>query len=228
MREKADTIISLEKVSLTLPGPSKNPVHILHEISMQVHREETISVVGPSGSGKTSLLMLIAGVERATGGRIEVAGQDITHLSEDRLAEFRRRHVGIVFQNFHLIPTMTALENVSVALEFSGQENAAALAEKHLKAVGLGKRIDHYPEQLSGGEQQRVALARAFATHPSLLLADEPTGNLDRENGQLVMELLFGLKQEHGTTLLLITHDKELASKTSRQLTMNDGQISNA
>ncbi len=185
-------------------------------------------MVGPSGSGKTSLLMLIAGVEHATGGRISVAGQDITNLSEDQLAAFRRQHVGIVFQNFHLIPTMTALENVSVALEFGGYENASLLAQKHLKAVGLGKRMDHYPEQLSGGEQQRVALARAFSTHPALLLADEPTGNLDMENGRVTMELLFGLKEEYGTTLLLITHDKELAAKTSRQMVMNDGRISNA
>lgn len=195
---------------------------------MQVYRGETISVVGPSGSGKTSLLMLISGVERATGGRLEVAGQDITALNEDQLAGFRRQHVGIVFQNFHLIPTMTALENVSVALEFAGHENAAVTAAKHLDAVGLGKRHDHYPEQLSGGEQQRVALARAFATHPALLLADEPTGNLDRENGRIIMELLFGLKDEYGATLLLITHDPELATKTSRQLMMNDGRISNA
>lgn len=184
-------------------------------------------MVGPSGSGKTSLLMLIAGVERATAGRVEVAGQDITYLSEDKLAEFRRRNVGIVFQNFHLIPTMTALENVSIALQFSGHDNAIPLAEKHLAAVGLSKRIYHYPEQLSGGEQQRVALARAFATNPALLLADEPTGNLDRENGRIVIDLLFGLQEEHGTTLLLITHDKELAKKTSRQLVMNDGRIGN-
>jgi putative ABC transport system ATP-binding protein len=228
MRNEANTIISLENVSLTLPGPGKEPVSILHDITMQVHGGESISVVGPSGSGKTSLLMLIAGVERATKGTLVVAGQDITRMDEDRLAAFRRQHVGIVFQNFHLIPTMTALENVSVALEFGGHADAAAVAEKHLKAVGLGKRIHHYPEQLSGGEQQRVALSRAFATRPALLLADEPTGNLDSETGRIIMELLFGLTQEHGTTLLLITHDKELAAKTSRHLVMNDGRISNA
>jgi putative ABC transport system ATP-binding protein len=210
-----------------LPGPDKNPVHILHDVTMQVYRGETISVVGPSGSGKTSLLMLIGGVERASSGKLEVAGQDITNMGEDQLAEFRRENVGIVFQNFHLIPTMTALENVSIALEFSGRENAAATARKHMDAVGLGKRIHHYPEQLSGGEQQRVALARAFATHPALLLADEPTGNLDSENGRIVMELLSSLQAEYGTTLLLITHDKELAKKASRQLVMNDGRLSN-
>lgn len=213
-------------MSLTLPGPDHNPVHILHEISLQVYRGETISVVGPSGSGKTSLLMLIAGVERASGGRLEVAGQDITHMDEDRLTAFRRDHVGIVFQNFHLIPTMTALENVSVALEFADRHHAEETARKHLELVGLAKRVDHYPEQLSGGEQQRVALARAFATRPALLLADEPTGNLDRENGHLIMDMLFGLQEEHGSTLLLITHDAELAAKTSRKVLMSDGRIS--
>jgi len=202
-------------------------VHILHDISMQVHRGETISLVGPSGSGKTSLLMLVAGVERATAGKLVVAGQDITGMDEDRLAEFRRKHIGIVFQNFHLIPTMTALENVSVALEFAGYGNAEATARKHLDSVGLGKRVDHYPEQLSGGEQQRVALARAFATHPALLLADEPTGNLDSETGRHIMDLLFGLREEHGSTLLLITHDKELAARTTRRLAMHDGRIRN-
>jgi len=218
-------MISLENVSLTLPGPGKSPVHILHDINLQVHPGESISLVGPSGSGKTSLLMLIAGVERATSGKLRVAGQDITGMGEDRLAEFRRKHIGIVFQNFHLIPTMTALENVSVALEFAGQPNAASTARKHLDSVGLGKRLDHYPEQLSGGEQQRVALARAFATHPALLLADEPTGNLDSETGRHIMDLLFGLREEYGSTLLLITHDKELAARTGRRLTMHDGRI---
>lgn len=182
-------------------------------------------MVGPSGSGKTSLLMLIAGVEKASSGKLEVADQDITDMNEDQLASFRRDHIGIVFQNFHLIPTMTALENVSVALEFAGNENSSALARRHLKDVGLSKRIDHYPEQLSGGEQQRVALARAFATRPALLLADEPTGNLDGENGHIIMDLLFNMRKESGTTLLLITHDKELAAKTSRQLVMSDGRI---
>jgi len=228
MRNEENTIISLENVSLTLPGPGKEPVHILHDVAMQVYRGETISLVGPSGSGKTSLLMLIAGVERATAGRLVVAGQDITQLDEDRLAEFRRKHVGIVFQNFHLIPTMTALGNVSVALEFAGHGNSASVARKHLESVGLGKRLEHYPEQLSGGEQQRVALARAFAAQPALLLADEPTGNLDSETGRHIMDMLFGLSQEYGSTLLLITHDKELAARTNRRLTMHDGRISNA
>ena len=182
-------------------------------------------MVGPSGSGKTSLLMLIAGVEKASSGRLEVAGQDITDMSEDRLAAFRHQHVGVVFQNFHLIPTMTALENVSVALEFAGHEDAGKEAAEWLEKVGIGNRISHYPEQLSGGEQQRVALARAFATQPALLLADEPTGNLDAKNGEAVIDMLFALKQEHGSTLVLITHDKELAAKTSRQLVMQDGRL---
>ena len=227
MRNENGTIISLENVSLTLPGPGKEPVHILHDITMQVQKGETISLVGPSGSGKTSLLMLIAGVERATAGRLVVSDNDITDMNEDQLAEFRRKHVGIVFQNFHLIPTMTALENVCVALEFAGHDNAETTAKKHLESVGLGKRLEHYPEQLSGGEQQRVALARAFATRPALLLADEPTGNLDSETGRHIMDLLFKLSEEYGSTLLLITHDKELAARTNRRLTMHDGHIRN-
>ena len=184
--------------------------------------------MGPSGSGKTSLLMLIAGVEKASSGRLEVAGQDITDMGEDQLAAFRQQNVGVVFQNFHLIPTMTALENVCVALEFAEHENAGKEASRWLEKVGIGNRAKHYPEQLSGGEQQRVALARAFATEPALLLADEPTGNLDAKNGKAVIDMLFELKHEHGSTLLLITHDKELASRTSRQLVMQDGRLTQA
>lgn len=225
MRNSTDMTIALERVSLTLPGPGKTLVPILHEINLQVQQGEAISIVGSSGSGKTSLLMLIAGVEQASSGTITVAGTDITRLNEDQLAAFRRNHVGIVFQNFHLIPTMTALENVSVALELAGKENATDIARKQLGEVGLAKRIDHYPEQLSGGEQQRVALARAFATRPHLLLADEPTGNLDGENGRIVMEILFGLKETYGTTLILVTHDQELAAKTPRHLVMKDGRL---
>ncbi len=154
-----------------------------------------------------------------------MAGEDITNHDEDRLAAFRRRHIGIVFQNFHLIPTMTALENVEIALELAGHKHAKDVAVEALKSVGLEKRISHYPDQLSGGEQQRVALARAFATRPSLLLADEPTGNLDSENGKHIKELLFNLKEQHGTTLLLITHDMELAKLASRQFIMQDGHL---
>lgn len=222
----------MNNVSLTLPGPGGRDVPILHDINLQVQKSETIRIVGPSGSGKTSLLMLIAGVEKASGGKLVVAGNDITHYSEDELAGFRRKHVSIVFQNFHLIPTMTALENVSVALEFakdkSGSKNSLEKATEHLKAVGLGERLDHYPEQLSGGEQQRVALARAFATEPDLLLADEPTGNLDQDNGRHIMQLLFDLQKQFGTTLLLITHDRELAAEHSRTLVMKNGQLHDA
>jgi putative ABC transport system ATP-binding protein len=192
---------------------------------MQVQLGSAVSIVGPSGSGKTSLMMLIAGVEKPTSGTIVVAGEDITNLNEDELAAFRRRNIGIVFQNFHLIPTMTALENVEIALELAGHKDAEKLAREGLKSIGLEKRMAHYPDQLSGGEQQRVALARAFATRPSLLLADEPTGNLDSENGKRITELLFDLKDKHGTTLILITHDMELAKLTSRQLVMQDGRL---
>ena len=223
-----DTIISLNNVSLTLPGPGKKAVHILHEINLKVQKGEIASIVGPSGSGKTSLLMLIAGVERASGGQLTICGTDISNMGEDELAAFRQHNVGIVFQNFHLIPTMTALENVAVALEFAGHDDAQTIAAERLAEVGLAERLDHYPEQLSGGEQQRVALARAFATRPALLLADEPTGNLDSENGRKIMEQLFALQEEHGTTLLLITHDKELAARTSRQLLMKDGRLHDA
>lgn len=184
-----------------------------------------MGLVGPSGSGKTSLLMVVAGLERPTEGRVHVAGDNITGLSEDKLALFRRQHTGIVFQNFHLVPTMTALENVALPLEFAGRGQAFELAREQLGAVGLGHRLEHYPGQLSGGEQQRVALARAFITEPTLLLADEPTGNLDGKTGDLVMELLFDLHARKNTTLLLITHAPTLAEKCNRILTMADGNI---
>lgn len=222
---KTDNMISLKNVALTLPGPGQAPVHILHDISLQVQPREAIGIVGPSGSGKTSLMMLIAGVEQATRGKITIAGEDITSLDEDGLARFRRRNIGIVFQHFHLIPTMSALENVSVALEFAGYANTLSLARERLDEVGLSHRTHHLPAQLSGGEQQRVALARAFATRPALLMADEPTGNLDSETGRHVIELLFQLREEHNTTLLLVTHDNELASRTERQLHMKDGHL---
>jgi putative ABC transport system ATP-binding protein len=226
MARKAKTnIISLDNISLTLPGPGAEPVHILHDITMQVQAGDAVSITGASGSGKTSLMMLIAGVEKATSGTIIVANEDITAHDEDQLALFRRRHIGIVFQNFHLIPTMTALENVEIALELAEYKNAKTIATKALKNVGLEKRMGHYPDQLSGGEQQRVALARAFATRPPILLADEPTGNLDSENGKHITGLLFDLKEKHGTTLILITHDISLAKLTSRQLVMQDGRL---
>lgn len=225
MQNKRGAIISLNNISLTLPGPGNNPTHILHDISMEVQKGDVVSIMGPSGSGKTSLMMLIAGVEKPTSGSIIVANEDITDHNEDQLAAFRRKHVGIVFQNFHLIPTMTALENVEIALNLSGHDDAENIAAQSLKSVGLEKRMEHYPDQLSGGEQQRVALARAFSTRPSLLLADEPTGNLDSENGRHITELLFGLKEKYGTTLILITHDIELAKLTSQQLAMQDGRL---
>lgn len=225
MRVNDDIIISLKQVSLTLSGADKQPISILEDIDLQVNKQEAISIIGPSGSGKTSLLMIIAGVERASAGKVIIAGEDITSRSEDELAAFRGKNIGLVFQNFHLIPTMSALENVSIALEIAGHSNAKKQAIESLKSVGLEQRLYHYPNQLSGGEQQRVALARAFAVKPKILLADEPTGNLDSENSKQVIELLFSLKEECGTTLLLITHDSNLANKASRQLMMQNGKL---
>ena len=201
------------------------PVNILAGIDLDVAPGEAVAIVGPSGSGKTSLLMVLAGLEQATGGTVHVAGQDLTALSEDALARFRRGTVGIVFQAFHLIPTMTALENVAIPLELAGMPGAQARAGACLRSVGLGHRLGHLPGQLSGGEQQRVALARAFAPAPRLLLADEPTGNLDAATGRTVMDLLFTLRAEHGTTLLLITHDPALAARCARQVAVADGRI---
>jgi putative ABC transport system ATP-binding protein len=220
------SIIKLNDVCLSLPGPSHGIVDIIHNASLEVNQGEIVSIFGPSGSGKTSMLMLIAGVEKATSGAIIIDGNDITSKDEDQLAKFRRDYVGVVFQNFHLIPTMTALENVKVALELANHDNADEDAKQALDSVGLSDRYDHYPEQLSGGEQQRVALARAFVTKPKILLADEPTGNLDSENGQNIIDLLFQMQEKHGTTLLLITHDKSLAEKASRKITIKDGYLS--
>ena len=201
------------------------PVNILGGCDLDLARGESVGLVGPSGSGKTSLLMLLAGLERATAGRIDLAGHDMTALSEDALARLRRDTVGIVFQSFHLIPTMTALENVALPLELAGRADAAPRAEASLRAVGLGHRLTHLPGQLSGGEQQRVAVARAFAPEPALLLADEPTGNLDVATGRAVMDLLFDLQARAGTTLLLITHDPALAARCGRRLHMRDGLV---
>lgn len=216
--------IQLDDLHLRLNSDA-GEVNILRGIDLKIERGETVGLVGPSGSGKTSMLMVVAGLERATQGKVQVAGNDITHLSEDKLALFRREHAGIVFQNFHLVPTMTALENVALPLEFAGRRQAFDAAREQLDAVGLGHRLDHYPGQLSGGEQQRVALARAFVTEPTILLADEPTGNLDGKTGETVMELLFDLHRRKNTTLLLITHAPELAQRCSRTLTMSDGNI---
>lgn len=210
---------------MAFQSPNKEPLSILHDINIEVQRADAVGITGASGSGKTSLMMLIAGVEKATSGTIIVAGENITAYNEDQLAAFRRKNISIVFQNFHLIPTMTALENVQIALELAGHKDAEEKAKDELKNVGLEKRMGHYPDQMSGGEQQRVALARAFATRPAILLADESTGNLDSENGRHITELLFNLKEKHGTTLILITHDMSLAKMTSKQLVMQDGRL---
>ena len=219
-------MVRVRDLRLTLPSEA-GPVNILGRdgegLSLDVTAGEAVGIVGPSGSGKTSLLMVLAGLERASAGTVEVAGRDITRLGEDALARFRRDHVGIVFQAFHLIPAMTALENVAIPLELAGRRDAGAVARDSLAAVGLGHRLSHLPGQLSGGEQQRVALARAFAARPRLLLADEPTGNLDGTTGRVVMDLLFGLCEQHGTTLLLITHDPALAARCGRQVRVEAG-----
>jgi putative ABC transport system ATP-binding protein len=217
-------MILLDDVRLKLASAA-GEVNILNGVSLRVEAGETVSLVGPSGSGKSTLMMVIGGLERPSAGRVAVAGSDLGGLGEDALARFRRDRVGIVFQNFHLIPTMTALENVAMPLELAGDRGAFAAAEAGLAAVGLGHRLVHYPGQLSGGEQQRVALARAFAARPRLLLADEPTGNLDTATGSRIIELLFRLRAEHGTTLLLITHDAELARRCGRIVRLADGRI---
>ncbi|QCP88143.1 ATP-binding cassette domain-containing protein [Cereibacter sphaeroides] len=220
----SETILALRDARLTLAG-NAGPVEILKGISLDVRRGETLGLVGPSGSGKSSLLMLMGGLERATDGTVTALGQDLTAMDEDQLARFRRGNMGVVFQSFHLIPTMTALENVAIPLELAGAPDAFARAEAELRAVGLGPRIDHYPSQMSGGEQQRVALARAAAPRPAILLADEPTGNLDGVNGAAIMDLLFGLRDRHGATLVLVTHAPELAARCDRVVRLADGCI---
>jgi putative ABC transport system ATP-binding protein len=220
----SDPIISLKDVTLSLNG-NAGLVEILHGITMDVMTGETLGLIGPSGSGKSSLLMIMGGLERATSGQISVLGHDLTHLDEDKLAQFRRDSMGIVFQSFHLIPTMTALENVATPLELAGQSNAFDRALEELKNVGLADRADHYPAQMSGGEQQRVALARASAPRPKILLADEPTGNLDGTNGNAIMEMLFNLRDRHGATLVLVTHSNTLANRCDRVIRLTDGQI---
>ena len=200
-------------------------MNILRGIDLLVRPGESVAVIGPSGSGKSSMMMVIGGLERPTNGRVRVADTDLSAIDEDGLAEFRRDNIGIVFQSFHLIQTMTALENVAVPLEFAGRRDAFDRARESLEAVGLEHRLTHYPGQLSGGEQQRVALARATATEPAILLADEPTGNLDGENGARIMDLLFGLHDSSGATLMLITHDLTLTERCSRAVRILDGRI---
>src|SRR6267154_2719422 len=220
----AGPLVALDDVRLTLASAA-GPVDILRGISLTIMAGETVALLGPSGSGKSSLLMVLAGLERPSAGGVRLAGHDLAALDEDGLARLRRHHVGIVFQSFHLVPTMNALENVAIPLELAGRRDAFALAEDGLAAVGLGHRLLHYPGQLSGGEQQRVALARAFATTPRLLLADEPTGNLDTATGRIVIDLRFTLQARHGTTLVLITHDASLAQRCDRIVRLADGRV---
>jgi putative ABC transport system ATP-binding protein len=220
----SEDILALNDARLTLAG-NAGPVEILKGITLTIQRGETVGLIGPSGSGKSSLLMLLGGLERATGGQVLALGQNLTTMDEDALARFRRGNMGVVFQSFHLIPTMTALENVALPLELAGAADAFARAEAELTAVGLGSRMHHYPSQMSGGEQQRVALARAAAPRPAILLADEPTGNLDGVNGQAIMDLLFGLRDRHGATLVLVTHAPELAQRCDRVIRLADGRL---
>ncbi|MEM9967154.1 MAG: ATP-binding cassette domain-containing protein [Pseudomonadota bacterium] len=217
-------VFQLQDVMLSLKG-NAGDVDILRGISFEVAFGETLALTGPSGSGKSSLLMVMGGLERASGGRIHALGEDLNEMDEDELARFRQGRMGIVFQSFHLIPTMTALENVATPLELAGATDAFSKASAALETVGLGHRTGHYPAQMSGGEQQRVALARACAPQPQILLADEPTGNLDSANGAAIMDLLFGLRDMHGATLVLVTHDLHLANRCDRTISLADGRI---
>jgi putative ABC transport system ATP-binding protein len=217
-------LVVLHDIQVTL-GSAAGPVNILRGISFEVGAGETVSVVGPSGSGKSTLMMVLGGLERPSAGCVTICGNDLGRLNEDGLARLRRARIGIVFQSFHLIPTMTALENVAIPLELDGRRDAFEAAADGLAAVGLGHRLTHYPGQLSGGEQQRVAIARAFIAGPQLLLADEPTGNLDAATGRLVIDYLFEHQARHGTTLLLITHDPAIADRCERRLSLLDGRI---
>ncbi len=216
--------VALAGVNLSL-GSGAARVHILKDITLEIARGEAVGLVGPSGSGKSTLLMVIAGLERPDSGSVRVAGEDMGRLDEDALARFRGRAVGIVFQSFHLIPTMTALENVAVPLELAGEADAFARAEHELVALGLGERLSHYPAQLSGGEQQRVALARALVPHPALLVADEPTGNLDEATGREIVDLMFARHAARDTTLVLVTHDASLAGRCDRVVRMRSGRV---
>lgn len=219
-----DHVFHLKDATLSLDG-NAGRVQILHGISLDVAKGESLGLIGPSGSGKSSLLMLMGGLERATSGTVTALGHDLTAMNEDALARFRRAHMGVVFQSFHLIPTMTALENVATPLELAGDRDAFDKARAELDVMGLGHRTDHYPAQMSGGEQQRVALARAAAPRPHILLADEPTGNLDGANGAAIIDLLFGLRDRHGATLILVTHSPSLADRCDRVVRLTDGRI---
>jgi len=219
-----EPVIALKDVSLTL-GTGATTVHVLKGVSLTVNRGETAGIVGPSGSGKSTLLMVLAGLEKVDAGEVSIAGQRIDGRSEDEIAAFRGRNIGIVFQSFHLIPNMTALENVAVPLELAGHADPFGTAARELAAVGLAERVTHYPGELSGGEQQRVAIARALAPQPRILIADEPTGNLDQATGKQISDLIFAKVEERGMTLLLVTHDPSLAARCDRQIAMRSGRI---
>lgn len=222
--EKSNSVITLDDIHLTL-GEGASKVHVLRGISLDVPSGKSVGVVGPSGSGKSTLLMVMAGLERVDRGRVLLAGEDFSKLDEDALAAFRGRNIGIVFQSFHLIPNMTALENVAVPLELAGSDDAFDKAAEELRVVGLGERLTHYPAQMSGGEQQRVAMARALAPDPKILVADEPTGNLDEDTGAQISKLLFSKQKERGTTLVLVTHDPTLAAQCDITLRVRAGEI---
>ena len=219
-----EALISLTDVDLRLGG-AVNAVHVLKSVDLEIGRGESVGVVGPSGSGKTTLLMVLSGLERPDSGTVTVAGATFNTMNEDAIAAFRGQNIGIVFQSFHLIPNMTAVENVAVPLELAGERDAFEKAEAELAAVGLKDRLTHYPGQLSGGEQQRVAIARALAPDPKILIADEPTGNLDGATGHLISELLFAKQRERDMTFVLVTHDPELAGQCDRQLSVDSGQV---
>lgn len=218
-------MLKVENLSKTFTGNDGRELTVLHEVSFEIGAGETFSIVGPSGSGKTTLLGLCAGLDQASGGAVYLNGIQLDPLNEDERAAVRNEHVGFIFQNFQLLPTLTALENVMIPLELQGDKTALSQATELLSRVGLGDRLDHYPSQLSGGEQQRVAMARAFANRPKILFADEPTGNLDEDTGQLVEDLLFQLNTEANTTLVLVTHDLDLAAKTQQMLRLKGGKV---
>ncbi|PWL19750.1 ABC transporter [Falsochrobactrum shanghaiense] len=217
-------IIALENVDLTL-GHAASSVHVLKQVSLHIAQGQSVGIVGPSGSGKSTLLMVLAGLEHVDNGIVKIAGETISAMSEDQAAAFRGANIGIVFQSFHLIPNMTALENVAVPLELAGRKDAFDVAERELRAVGLGERLTHYPSELSGGEQQRVAIARALAPSPKILIADEPTGNLDTVTGRQIADLLFAKQRENGLTMVLVTHDPSLAARCDREIPVRSGRI---
>ncbi|MCX2695500.1 MULTISPECIES: ABC transporter ATP-binding protein [Ochrobactrum] len=217
-------IIELENVHLTL-GHAASSVHVLKGVSLSIMQGRSVGIVGPSGSGKSTLLMVLAGLEHVDQGSVKIAGETISQMSEDQAAAFRGANIGIVFQSFHLIPNMTALENVAVPLELAGRKDAFEVAERELRAVGLGERLTHYPSELSGGEQQRVAIARALAPSPKILIADEPTGNLDTATGRQITDLLFSKQRENGLTMVLVTHDPSLAARCDQEIPVRSGRI---